>query len=201
MTSRTDLMKIICKQNHSKTSKAFYTTAIASLYVFSIGESLICLIMLGVLFIIGIYLIVLIWSNRLSKHRYKDIIMKLIYTMAILAVGIVILILLISIPSPPPPPPPGYIEVEPTVITTGVPTTVTVWVPDTNGKPFQGATVTIEGCGVAEAGTTGSDGKAVFNITAELPPNAIYGSLTVTVRGGDPEVTKTATIVVMKSTT
>jgi hypothetical protein len=59
-------------------------------------------------------------------------------------------------------------------------TTFTVTVKDTEGKPIEGATVYIEGEGVATAAKTGADGTTTFTVHPDLGTNAV-GELTIRV--------------------
>jgi hypothetical protein len=59
-------------------------------------------------------------------------------------------------------------------------TTFTVSVEDTEGRPIEGATVYIEGEGVATAAKTDADGTATFTVHPDLGTKAV-GELTVRV--------------------
>jgi hypothetical protein len=59
-------------------------------------------------------------------------------------------------------------------------TKFTITVKDTEGRPIEGATVFIEGEGVATAAKTGGDGKASFSVHPDLGTKAV-GELSIRV--------------------
>ncbi len=60
------------------------------------------------------------------------------------------------------------------------PTTFTITVKDTEGRPIEGATVYVEGEGVATAAKTGTDGTAIFSVTPDLGSKTV-GELSIRV--------------------
>ncbi|MCD6462015.1 MAG: hypothetical protein J7L61_04665 [Thermoplasmata archaeon] len=78
------------------------------------------------------------------------------------------------------------ITVDPDTAKDGKETKITVIAYDTSGKPLEGATVTLDGCGVALIKKTSSTGKATFTITPDLGGDH-YGVINV-------EVTYTGTL-------
>lgn len=90
------------------------------------------------------------------------------------------------------------IEVSKTVMNTNANQAVTITAYDQKGGTLEGATVTIEGCGISNAMSTNSDGEARFSgLNPELPQNENFGTIDVTVRyTGDVTMTKTAVITV-----
>ncbi|MGM0510053.1 MAG: carboxypeptidase-like regulatory domain-containing protein [Thermoplasmatota archaeon] len=91
----------------------------------------------------------------------------------------------------------GSIEVEPVTMDTDD-KKITVTAYDQKDNPLEGATVTIEGCGLVESGVTDSDGiYSVSDGSPSLPQNENFGSIDVTVKyTGDVTMTKTAVITV-----
>ena len=76
--------------------------------------------------------------------------------------------------------------------------TVSVTAYDQNGNTLEGVTVTLEGCGVIEAGTTDSNGVAQFsNLSLNLPSGQNFGTIDVTARyTGSITTTRNAVITV-----
>ncbi len=75
---------------------------------------------------------------------------------------------------------------------------VTITAYDQNGNGLEGATVTLEGCGVSEIEKTNSDGEATFTDLenkADLPSNENFGEIQVTVKyTGDMTKEKQGTV-------
>lgn len=89
------------------------------------------------------------------------------------------------------------IEVEPVSMDTND-RKITVTAYDQKDNPLEGATVTLEGCGIVESGVTGSNGEySVTTNSPSLPQNENFGTIDVTVRyTGDVTMTKNAVITV-----
>ncbi len=80
-------------------------------------------------------------------------------------------------------------------------TSITVKAWDTNGNPLSGVTVTMEGCNVVKAGTTGGDGAyTASGLNIQIPGGSNFCTITVTgTYTGNVAVTKTASITVARS--
>jgi hypothetical protein len=89
----------------------------------------------------------------------------------------------------------------PSTDVTDATTSIAIKAWDTKGNPLSGASITMEGCGVVKAGTTGADGTyTASGLNIEIPGGSNFCTITVTGRyTGNIAVTKTLEITVSRA--